>query len=182
MLIELGYDIPAVDGRFGDDTHHAVVAFQKVNGLGRDGVVGASTRAALASPVIPEPVHPRRKGTSVEVDLTRQVLYLLHGGRIERILDASTGGGYTFVSRGVTKVAQTATGDYAVYLQYEGWYQSSVGPMYRSSFWLRGFAIHGAAEVPPYPASHGCVRVTMAAIDRLWPELHLGTKVSVYRS
>lgn len=182
MLGELGYDVGAIDGRFGDDTHHAVVAFQKVHGLNRDGVVGNETRDALAAPVAPKPMHPKRKGTSVEVDLTKQVLYLLRNGRVDRIVDVSTGGGYSFVSRGVQKVAITVTGDYEVYLQYDGWYESSVGPMYKSSFWLRGFAIHGSASVPPYPASHGCVRVTMSGIERLWPELHLGTKVSVYRT
>ncbi len=182
ILAGLDYDIGNIDGRFGDDTHHAVVAFQKVQGLPRDGVVGKATRRALADPVVPVPRHPKRRGTSIEVDLTRQVLYLVQEGDIGRIVDVSTGGGYTFVSRGVTKVAMTVTGDYEVYLQKDGWYESSVGPMYRSSFYLRGFAIHGSASVPPYPASHGCVRVTMSGIDRLWPKLHLGTKVSVYRS
>ncbi len=181
ILANLDYDVGEIDGRFGDDTHHAVVAFQKVQGLPRDGVVGRATRRALSDPIIPVPRHPKRRGTSIEVDLTRQVLYLLQEGDIGRIVDVSTGGGYTFVSRGVTKVAMTVTGDYEVYLQKDGWYESSVGPMYRSSFYLRGFAIHGSASVPPYPASHGCVRVTMSGIDRLWPKLHLGTKVSVYR-
>jgi len=181
ILAGLDYDVGEIDGRFGGDTHHAVVAFQKVQGLGRDGVVGKATRKALADPVVPVPRHPNRRGTSIEVDLDRQVLYLLQEGDIGRIVDVSTGGGYSFVSRGVRKVAITVTGEYEVYLQYDGWYESSVGPMYKSSFYLRGFAIHGSKSVPPFPASHGCVRVTMSSIERLWPKLHLGTKVSVYR-
>ncbi|MEX2458118.1 MAG: L,D-transpeptidase family protein [Actinomycetota bacterium] len=182
LLADLGYDVGDIDGRFGDDTLHAVVALQKLHGLDRDGVVGATTRAAIESPVAPKPLHPKRTGTSVEVDLTRQVLYLLRDGKIERIVDVSTGGGYSFVSRGVRKVAITETGEFEVYLRYDGWYESSVGPMYKSSFYLRGFAIHGSASVPPYPASHGCVRVTMSGIERLWPDLGLGTRISVYRS
>lgn len=182
LLADLHYDVGTIDGRFGFDTAHAVVAFQKVNGLHRDGVVDAKTREAFESPVVPRPRHPKRRGISIEVDLTKQVLYVLRDGELHRILDTSTGGGYTFYSRGVRKVAVTVTGDYEIYLQYDGWYESSVGPMYRSSFYLRGFAIHGATEVPPYPASHGCARVTLSAIDRLWPDLKVGTKVSVYRS
>jgi peptidoglycan hydrolase-like protein with peptidoglycan-binding domain len=182
LLADLGYDVGEIDGRFGDDTFHAVVALQKVHGLERDGVVGATTRAVIESAVPPKPRHTKRKGTAVEVDLTKQVLYLLRDGKIVRIVDVSTGGGYSFVSRGVRKVAITVTGEYEVYLRYDGWYESSVGPMYKSSFYLRGFAIHGSASVPPYPASHGCVRVTMSGIERLWPHLGLGTRVSVYRS
>ncbi|MGC1210903.1 MAG: L,D-transpeptidase [Micromonospora sp.] len=32
----------------------------------------------------------------------------------------------------------------------------------------QGIAIHGYTSVPPYPASHGCVRVTLPAMDWLW--------------
>jgi len=29
-------------------------------------------------------------------------------------------------------------------------------------------ALHGYESVPPFPASHGCVRVTNQAIDFIW--------------
>jgi lipoprotein-anchoring transpeptidase ErfK/SrfK len=35
--------------------------------------------------------------------------------------------------------------------------------------------------VPPYPASHGCIRVTNSAQNRLFPLLTVGTPVSIYR-
>ncbi|WP_349810717.1 peptidoglycan-binding protein [Xanthomonas dyei] len=38
------------DGRFGDNTREAVMAFQKQHGLQQDGVVGRDTRAALSVP------------------------------------------------------------------------------------------------------------------------------------
>src|SRR4029453_14684149 len=49
-LHELGYQVQEADGQFGPETQHSVVAFQKVNRLGRDGVGGPITRKALASP------------------------------------------------------------------------------------------------------------------------------------
>ena len=180
-LAALRYDIGAVDGSFGDDTSHALVAFQKVNGLSPTGIADSATWSALFRPFVPKAKYDY-PGTSIEVDLTRQVVYLLRDGKIESIFDASTGGGYEFVSKGVTKVAITPTGTYRIYLQIDGWYESSVGWMYRSSFFLRGFALHGEVSVPPYPASHGCVRVTLSAINRLWPSLYLGMLVSIYRT
>ena len=36
-------------------------------------------------------------------------------------------------------------------------------------YFLRGFAIHGYPSVPPYPASHGCVRVPMWIAQQLYP-------------
>ena len=45
----------------------AVMAFQKVNGLGRDGVAGPQTRAKLAAPVQPAPMVAGGGSTRVEV-------------------------------------------------------------------------------------------------------------------
>ena len=42
------FDVGAADGVFGAGTYHAVVAFQKVQGLTRDGVAGQVTWARLA--------------------------------------------------------------------------------------------------------------------------------------
>jgi hypothetical protein len=46
----------------------------------------------------------------------------------------------------------------------------------------RGLAAHGYPNVPPYPASHGCVRVTNAAADWLWANggVDIGRPVHVY--
>jgi N-acetylmuramoyl-L-alanine amidase len=53
--------------------------------------------------------------------------------------------------------------------------------MWRPNYFYRGYALHGSASVPAYPASHGCVRVTVAAMNRLWSLLRVGMPVSVYR-
>jgi hypothetical protein len=42
--------------------------------------------------------------------------------------------------------------------------------------------IHGYQSVPAHPASHGCVRVTITAINTIWQEslAPVGTAVWVY--
>jgi lipoprotein-anchoring transpeptidase ErfK/SrfK len=43
-----------------------------------------------------------------------------------------------------------------------------------------GIAIHGSEDVPPYPASHGCIRIPMYASNRLPGMIPVGTPVLVY--
>jgi N-acetylmuramoyl-L-alanine amidase len=90
-LIALRYfDVATADGVFGPGTYHSVIAFQKVQRLARDGVVGPATWARLARPRVPVPRY-RMATASLEVNLAKQVLYYIRGGVIRRILDASTG-------------------------------------------------------------------------------------------
>ncbi len=169
-LATLHYDVGPIDGGFGSQTFHAVVAFQKVNGLVRDGIVGSRTWAALANPVIP---RPRRwlSASSLEVNVTRQVVYLARQGVVLRILDASTGKAST----------PTPLGNFSIQRRIDGWRQSTLGLMWRPNYFYRGYAVHGSTSVPAYPASHGCVRVTIPAMNRLWSQLRIGMPVSLYR-
>ncbi|HJP65859.1 MAG TPA: L,D-transpeptidase family protein [Actinomycetota bacterium] len=180
-LAELHYDVGATDGAFGYDTLHAVVAFQKVNRMDRTGVADRAVWKALYDPVVAKPAH-KGHGRRIEVDLTRQVLFLIDGRSVVRIVDVSTGGGLQSYADGSQHVASTPTGDFHIFQYIPGWYESSVGPMYQSNFFATHIAIHGSGSVPTYPASHGCVRVTVPAMDRLLPELSIGMPVSVYRS
>ncbi len=180
-LSELRYvDVGVADGVFGSATLHAVVAFQKVQGISRDGVVGPVTWARLAAPYRPAPRY--RLGTSsLEVDLTRQVVYYVRSGSVQAIADASTGSGGTYYSQGRWSRAVTPTGRFAIYARYSGWQNSPLGWMYRPNYFYGGYAVHGSTSVPPYPASHGCVRVTVSTMDRLSPMLWMGMPVAVYR-
>ncbi len=180
-LAQLHYDVHAFDGQWGSETTHAVVSFQKVNRLGRDGIAGRRTQAALAHPRVPRP-RSTAGGFHVEADLSLQVVYLVDGGRITRILDASSASGETYVSQGDTRVAVTPLGDFRVERKINAWHRSPLGLLYRPAFFHGGYALHGALSVPPFPASHGCIRITTAAMDRLYDRLALGTEVLVYRS
>ena len=182
-LIALRYfDVSTADGVFGPGTYHAVIAFQKVQGLTRDGVVGPATWAKLAKPYVPAPRY--RLGTaSLEVNLAKQVIYYVRGGTIHRIIDASTGSGAWYYSQGRWARAITPTGRFHIYWRYPGgWQPGPLGSMYRPNYFYGGYAVHGMTSVPAYPASHGCVRMTIPTMDRMWSSLWVGMPVAIYRS
>ena len=183
-LHALHYDLGKIDGRYGFDTVHAVTAFEKVQGLSRDGVVSQKVWAKLADPRVPKLLHPISGAPAIEIDLTRQVVYYAVSGHIARILDSSTGGGYYFTgSDGSTQKAITPTGHFRVVYKVNHWVTSKLGTLYRPAYFNNdGYAIHGEDLVPPYPASHGCVRITVPAMDRLYDKLYPGVSVWIYHS
>jgi len=178
----LGYEVTSADGNFGEATRHAVVAFQKVNGLDRDGAVGPKTRKALDHPRIPKPRSGG--GMHLEVDITHQVVMVVRGGRVAEILDSSTASGRTYTSPKTheLRVARTPIGSFKVQRKLNGWRKSDLGLLWRPAYFTGGFAVHGSLSVPPFPASHGCVRLTMASMNRLYDRLPVGTPVLVYRT
>ena len=157
-----------------------MLAFQKVNRLSRDGATGPRTRAALTRPVRPHPRY-RRSGDYVEINLTRQVLYFARNGHVTRILDVSTGSGRLYTVEGRTHRAVTPVGTFHVYRKLNAWRKSKLGLLYRPAYFRGGYAIHGSYSVPAYPASHGCVRMTIRNTDRYYSALRYGMVVSVYR-
>lgn len=179
-LTTLGYiDVGRVDGAFGPATWHAVVAFQKVQRIARDGVVGPVTWARLDRPLRPAPRYAL-SGSSIEVDLARQVVFYARAGAVRAIADASTGSGQWYWQYGAWQHATTPTGRFRLYARYTGWQHSPLGWMYRPHYFYRGYALHGSGSVPTYPASHGCVRVTVPTMDRLATMLWIGMPVAVY--
>jgi N-acetylmuramoyl-L-alanine amidase len=158
-----------------------VVAFQKVNRLGRDGVVGPITRKALASPRVPKP-RSAKAGFHVEADLALQVVYMVRDGKVVEILDASSASGQTYTVDGDVRLAVTPRGSFTIQRKIDGWRKSKLGLLWRPAYFIGGYALHGAYSVPPFPASHGCIRVTITAMNRWYPKLPVGTPMLVYRS
>jgi len=176
------FDAGPANGVFGPGTYHAVIAFQKVQGLARDGVVGPATWARLAKPYLPAPRY-RLATASLEVNLAKQVIYYVRNGSIQRIIDASTGSGAWYYSQGRWARAITPTGRFRIYSRYSGgWQPGPLGSMYRPNYFYSGYAVHGMTSVPAYPASHGCVRMTVPAMDRMWSSLWVGMPVAIYSS
>lgn len=173
-------DVGRLDGVFDADLRHAVTAFQKSQGLPRTGVYDATTRARLSAPQTVRLRHPAR-GRAVEIDLVKQVLYLSEAGRLTRIVDISSGNDRPYTVDGVTYKAFTPTGRFTIQRKIDGIRVSRLGELYRPAYFHQGWAIHGSPSVPTYPASHGCIRVTNSAQDRLYSLLTIGTPVNIYR-
>ena len=174
-----GYWCGAPDGGFGHLTQQAVFAVQKAHGLTRDGVVGPATQAALDTGYRPAPAAG---GDHVEVHLASQLLLVVRGGATQMILNTSTGNGEPYEYEHQQYVAQTPTGDFAVWLTHaDGWRDGELGEMWRPMFYSGNYAVHGSSSIPPFPASHGCARISTAAMDMFWADgvMQLGTRVIV---
>ena len=160
-LQALRYAVKA-DGYFGDDDVEAIYAFQKVEGLVRTGAVDATVWRRLATTHIP---RARTGGDHVEIDKTQQVIFVVRGGRVTLVVATSTGA-----------TGNTPLGAWHVYRKVAGfdWV------LYYPSYFLRGFAVHGYPDVPPYPASHGCARIPMWVATTVYGLIPDGSTVYVY--
>lgn len=166
-LARLKYWCGAADGSFGHLTQQAVWAVQKTAGLTRDGVVGPRTYAAIARGV--QPPRQKTSGYGFEVDLSLQVMTATWNGTLRYILNTSTGSGERYYSGGRWKTATTPKGDFRMFrFHSSGWQSGPLGNLYRPAYYDRGWAIHGSTSIPPYPASHGCCRLSVGAADMLW--------------
>jgi lipoprotein-anchoring transpeptidase ErfK/SrfK len=52
--------------------------------------------------------------------------------------------------------------------------------MVHTSYFIGGYAIHGYASVPTFPASHGCLRVPVPDARSIFRWLRVGDRVDVY--
>ncbi|HVW80014.1 MAG TPA: peptidoglycan-binding protein [Mycobacteriales bacterium] len=188
-LRQLHYDVGPPSSTYGWDMVHAVTAFEKVQGITRDGVAGPQTWRRLGNPKVPHLRHPYPDApVAVEVNLATQILMIAKHGVIWRILDTSTAGGYTYTdSAGLQATAVTPTGHFTIKYKIDHLVTDKLGTLWRPSYFdYSGDAIHGegdsnsGADVPPYAASHGCVRITDLAVDRYYNLLAIGTPVWIY--
>lgn len=174
-----GYAVGPVDGEYGAKTSAAVVAWEKLHRRDRDGVVQPEEVVDILRTRRPSPPLAR-SGAYVHVDLARQVLFEVRGGRVLSVVPVSTGGGYTYVSsNGRATVARTPRGSFRVYRKATGWRESYLGRLFYPSFFTGGYAIHGSTSVPPTPVSHGCVRIPMWLSVAFYERNPVGTPVIV---
>jgi peptidoglycan hydrolase-like protein with peptidoglycan-binding domain len=166
-LARLRYAVP-VNGYFDEATARAVLAFRKVTGLNRIESANAGLFQLLQRGAGRFHVRYPGDGNHVEADLSKQVLVeVQRGGHVRRIYTMSSGKPST----------PTVLGRFRVYLKTPG--TNSEG-MVDSNYFIRGYAIHGYAEVPVYAASHGCLRIPIPDAAAVFAWVQVGYPVDVY--
>jgi lipoprotein-anchoring transpeptidase ErfK/SrfK len=169
-LAEIGFlSADAVDSLAGYETQQAVMAFQAWHGLQRDGVAGPLTKQKLASAGRPQP-RSKGPGRRIEVSRAKGVALLVSGGKVVRAIHVSAGGPGT----------ETPTGSYKVFRkELRSWSVPFSVFLPYASYFNNGIAFHEYADVPAFPASHGCVRVPGPEAKRVYAFATNGTTVVV---
>jgi hypothetical protein len=169
LLVDLGFMAASgLTGRPGDETATAVIAFEKWQGLPRDGTLDDDVVSALVRTARPEPVLDR-PGRRVEILLRRQVALTIADGRVERVFHISSGAG-----------GRTPSGSFRVYRKERmSWSIPFSTWMPWASYFTGGIALHEYWPVPTYPASHGCVRMMARDAPLMYAFATHGTPVDV---
>ena len=166
-LRKLGFAVP-VSGRYEDGTSRAVLAFRKTNGLSRNGFASSRIYSLVLRGRGAFKLRFPKAGRHVEFDWSRQVLVLAAKGRATRVYHSSSGAPST----------PTVFGRFRFYRKDLG--TNALG-MVHSSYFIRGYAIHGYHTVPNHPASHGCLRVPIPNAMAIFRTVKMGERIFVYR-
>jgi N-acetylmuramoyl-L-alanine amidase len=171
LLRELGYPAGTIDGIDGPQTRRGLCAWRRLEGhKAHRGPLSSNELKALRKT---KGLPAAASGRGATVDKTCQTVYYRDGGRWRKVLKASTGSG------GLPSV-----GSYKIQRTRAGWHTSTKYPapspnMYNTLYFDGAIAIHGAKQVPTYPASKGCVRVTPKGADYLFARLRVGDPIKV---
>ena len=149
-------------------TQLAVMAFRKVNGMKRTYNANPRIFKRLADGRGRFHLEHRGAGRHVEVDISRQVMALAAHRKAQYTFPVSTGAPGT----------PTIRGHFRFYRREPGY--NSHG-MYYSVYFQGGYATHGYDPVPPYPASHGCIRNPIPDSVFIYKWIRLGMSIYVYR-
>ena len=123
------------------------------------------------------PVDRAGEPDRFEVDAHHEIMWMILDGEVVGIFHVSVGGEFTYwwSGTGQNEVAHTPRGDLDVDHYWAGYRQQ--GWMYRAWYYKythRWMAMHGYYTVPPYPASHGCVRVVYDDADWIYAQVGKG--------
>ena len=157
-----------VTGYYDDATARGVLAFRKINELGRDGYATGQVYGLLMRGRGAFELRYPKAGKHVEFDWSRQVLVLAQKGRPYRTYHTSSGAPAT----------PTVFGAYRFYLKTPG---TNAKGMVDSNYFVGGYAIHGYPSVPSYPASHGCLRVPIPNAAQIYNWIDIGDQIFLYQ-
>ena len=155
-------------GSFDARTARAVLAFRKVSGLARRTSADRTVMRRLADGGGYFKVRYPGHGKHIEADLSRQVMALMRGRKVERIYPVSSGAPAT----------PTIRGHFRFYLAQPGYNNKE---MYFSKYFRGNYAIHGYKSVPTHPASHGCLRAPIPDAKAIYDWIEMGDRIDVYR-
>src|SRR5215510_1582572 len=132
-LSDLGYWITKVDGKADDSTRQAIIAFQKVEGRKRTGVMSQGDMELLRN--ASRPFAKYTGDAHIEVDISRQVLFFVGGdGNVKNILAVSTGNESQYFDDGKWQTAHTTRGSFKVQWKFNGARKASLGTLYYPSY------------------------------------------------
>lgn len=166
-LAALRFRVPGISSVLSVNAGDSIVAFQKAYGLPRTYVFGAADWRKLDTARIIRAAH-KSPATHIEIDKTRQILMIVKGGVPYGIIAVSTG-----------RTGNTPVGTFHILWKAPStstWLGSAI--LWRTMDFHGNFAMHGYPEVPPYPASHGCVREPMWVAN--WTYVHSWVGETVY--
>jgi lipoprotein-anchoring transpeptidase ErfK/SrfK len=106
----------------------------------------------------------------VEVYRSRGVTLLVDNGRVVRAVHSSSGRPGWSTPGGTFSVVRKELLSWSVPFQVL---------MPYASYFVGGIAFHGYSDVPAYPASHGCVRLSLPEAPFVYEFARPGTPVAV---
>jgi lipoprotein-anchoring transpeptidase ErfK/SrfK len=190
-LREFGVFRGNADGEYGRETAASVVAFHKLIGVERSDRWSIDDWAVEPS-LDHEAILTRHPSQSdrVEVDIARQLLFVIRDSDVAAIVPVSTGNGETYWSEnggdgdsgGGYVNATTPKGTFTLFRHIPGWRTNYLGGLYKPWYFTPYYAIHGSKSVPARPASHGCVRVPTWESNHLDDFLEIGLPVHIWET
>jgi hypothetical protein len=167
-LQRLKFRVPGVGSSFTSKVKDSVMAFQKAYGLSRTYVFNTACWRKIDGAKL---LKPRRAtpSTHIEVDKGRQILMVVKGGKTAGIICVSTGA-----------TGNTPEGTFHIQQKHPFTSSGFGGILVRTMGFVGDFAIHGYSPVPPYPASHGCIREPIWACYWVYDNSFVGETLYVY--
>ncbi len=167
-LSRLRFRVPNLGSTFTSQVADAVVAFQKAYGLSRTYVFDADDWKKLETANVIKARYAS-PSTHLEVDKGRQIAMVVKNGAPYGIIAISSGA-----------TGNTPSGTFHIFIK-SLWAPSNYDSLlFRSMGFYKDFAMHGYSPVPPYPASHGCVREPMWVAQWMYDQSWVGETVYLY--
>ena len=167
-LQRLAIRVPGMGGTFSTQVKDSVMAFQKAYRLPRTYVFNTACWRKMdgARTIRPRYSSP---GTHLEVDKTRQILMVVKKGKVFGLIAVSTGA-----------TGNTPEGSFHIQQKHPFTTSGYGGILVRTMGFVGNFAIHGYSPVPPYPASHGCIREPIWVCYWVYDQSSVGEALFIY--